>query len=206
SAFGIGYISFNFNTYDYYTLTGGSCAATIGSYPTGTCNLSSQGLAYTIPHEGASTYLVFSVDLTNVDPNQRDLLFDANNYMQSVMICASPAGGSCGSISGASAIWSMGCAQGGVVKPLANCQITENGVTGVPLHYGQATTVYFIEDVLGTPPQITNKWGTNFYAISPIFFLVHGSLACIATSNGCTVGTAQQFGENIPFTSVYFTP
>jgi flagellin-like protein len=205
SAFGIGYISFNFNTFYYYTLSGGSCVQNVNSYPSGTCTLSAPSLAYTIPAAVDSKYLVFAVTFTNVDPNQRDLIFDGFNYMQAVLVCAATSSGACGSNSGISAPWTIGCVSANTVQPLASCQTTENGVTGIKLSPGVPTTVYFVLDQLGTPPNVAgSKWG-NMLPLTPVFFLVHGSLACTASSNGCTVGTAQLFGENIPFTSVLWS-
>ncbi len=202
STFGIGYISFNFDTFNYYTLTGAGCSPVIGVYPSSNCILAKQGLAYSIVNPG-SRYFVFGLNLTNVDPNKRTLMFDDNDYLQAVLICATT-GSSCGSFGGTSAVWEIGCVAGSNIAPLSSCRSTLNGVTGIPLAYGESKIFYFVAPATGNPPAVAGSKWENMEPATPIFIIVHGSLACVSGSIGCVVGSTQLFGENIPFTSIFW--
>jgi hypothetical protein len=208
AAFGFGFLSFNFNTFNLYTLAGSSCSAQ-GSYPSSSCSkLDFVGLGYTIPTSSPGNVCdqnnnncLFSADITNVDPNQRDLLIDQNTYIQQAII---PEGTGSGQGAGA-AIWQIACVQAGSVTPwgsggavgLGQSCGTSNGIT---VHYGQTATLFFTQTTPAPDQVAASKWN-NFLHETPTFMLFHGALVCAANSLNCNSGSSALFAENIPFTT-----
>jgi hypothetical protein len=180
SAFGLGYISFDFNTFQFYT--GSTC--TVGNYPATGCQLTSQGLAYTIPQAYDGGYLAFSVQFKNVDPNGRTLIFDDQSIMQAAVLCESSG---CGSIT--TPVWKIGTVNS------ANQVQAWNG--SISLKFGQTKTFWFIHDASGSPGFGKSCAGGTCFYETPIFFDVHGTI-CATPPCGTT------FGENLPFTTMYW--
>jgi hypothetical protein len=179
SSFGLGYISFNFNTFSLYTFSGSGCPPSMAVYPTG-CQLTNAGLAYTIPYLLKTSYVAFSVQFRNVDPDGRTLTFDRNTIMQTAVLCETSG---CGSIT--TPVWQIGLVD-------SSLKVIAWNSSGIQLLPGHAKTFWFIHQY--TTPDFSKTAGVT---ITPVFFDVHGTI-CLTPTCGTT------FGENLPFTTIFW--
>lgn len=150
STFGIGALSFNFETF-YYYFGSGSCST---SGPDIGCALTSQGRAYTILGV-QSEYVGFSVQVTNVDPLGRTIVLDDQSYLLAPSLNVQTGGGNTIQF-----VYGIGTVTGGTVA----------AYTPVTIAPGATATVWFVNMVDGNPP------GGHALSITPIYLLFHGTI------------------------------
>lgn len=195
SAFGLGFISMDFNSYKAEYTTGncypGNAGCTLMSEPGGFVR--GAQLAYTVPTTfSTGDWLVFSVNVTNTDPSGRNIVLDQFSVLNFLQVPAAGKGGGTagafpwflGSVSSSGAI-STTFPAGGIVIPTQS--IAPQGVT-----------IFFA--VQGGSQTQTKSYPAP--GIWGVFMYLHGTMG-----KGCTTLSTcpTPIGMNEPLVSTVFT-
>lgn len=176
---GAGFLSLDFNSYFGYNTTGSGA----GCNPTSAgCQLTpfpGSVLGYTLSSAAkTSRFYLFSISVTNVDPQKRIITLDSNSEL--IQYLAPTAGGGGGTARAWP--WGIGIVSGsGVTQAWSTITIT----------YGQSLTLYFTQ---------TPNGGGNFAANN---FPASGNYVGVSIYLHGTVGSSP-YGQNIPFVTTLY--
>jgi hypothetical protein len=203
---GLGFIHFDFTSYKWYSyspscIPGGTIdnGGSPNTNPSTSCNLSPTNvntapLAYQISAatwnaKGCNSggYCVFSANITNADPNKRQMTVNAYTQLWFSNFNLKSGGGTAQS-------WAYG-----IINVAGTPLKTQTTTPTVTLNFGQSATVFFGINRGGDPDQV------NSYNASPVFLLIYGSLKCVAGSLSCTLGATTLFGQDFPLASTLWT-
>jgi hypothetical protein len=222
SSSGIGFLSFNFETFYVYPVSTGSGCSTLsyainsnGVYPAG-CVLGAASSAYTVNNPSgwsssgcdsttgnSGCYYAFSINASSTNPQGLSFNLDANTYLQPNTICLTD--DNCEDVNTPTAFeagWEIGCVNSNnVILSLSTC--SSNGSWIIPA-YPAFTTIYWVYQLTQAPPtaiDTVGSWGCSSpgqttcdsLSTTPIDLFFHG-----------TEG-ANLYGENMPFATTLWT-
>jgi hypothetical protein len=222
SSSGVGFLSFNFDTYTVYPVATGSGCSTLsyatnnnGAYPVN-CVLETGSSGYTVNNpsgwsanacdstsSNAGCYYAFSINASSTNPQGLSFSLDSNTYLQPNAICLTD--DNCEDTATPTAFesgWEIGCINSdNVILPQSTCET--NGSWTIPA-YPNYVTIYFVYQLTQAPPtaiDTVGSWGCNSpgqttcdsLSTTPVDLFFHG-----------TEG-ANLYGENMPFATTLWT-